>query len=248
MFRFHALSYIAKHNDPATVQKISTDIQNTQFNKDGQFREKELFLNCYKRGLDRLLKRNGDRYRDHQHLHRLTELINDVNNSLRQALEPREPFSIICHGDFNRNNMMFRYDQHSSIPVDTLLFDFGTPRYGSPALDLSFFLYLNTAQEMRENRWDDLLDTYCKTLAATVPSHIHVPDRSDLDTEMASNSLFGFAHALLFQPVQIQNGLGKINRSTLPPEEYGLIVGGEVATEYLADIIQHFVDMGYIKV
>lgn len=194
------------------------------------------------------MKLHGDQYRDHKHLHRLMELIDDINNTLRRALDPRGTFSVMCHGDVNRNNMMFQYDQRSNIPVDTLLFDFGTPCYGSPALDLSFFLYFNTTQEMRENRWDDLLDAYCDSLAATVPSHIHVPSRSNLDAEMASSACCGFLKAVFFQPCQIQNGLDQNKYRDIPLEKSILMVGGGAATEYMAHMIQHFVDMGYTKV
>lgn len=193
------------------------------------------------------MERDGDRYRDCEHLRRLSELFQDSKNTVRRALEPREPLSVMCHGDFNRNNLMFRYERHSGVPVDTLLLDFGTPRYGSPALDLSFFLYMNTTQKMRENRWNHLLDVYCDTLAANVPCHVRVPDRSELDSEMVSAAFFGFSGALFFLPIQIQNGIDNSAIET-SMENAVSTSGGETANEAMADMVRHFVDMGYTNV
>lgn len=238
---------MAKHTDPTGFQKIVEDIRIKHWTEDGEFQHKQVCISACKRGVDRVLERDGDRYQDNEHLRRLSELFQDSNNAIRRTLEPREPLSVMCHGDFNRNNLMFRYERHTGVPVDTLLLDFGTPHYGSPALDLSFFLYLNTTQKMRENRWNHLLDVYCNTLAANVPSHVRVPDRSELDSEMVSSAFFGFSHALFFLPLQIQNDSNNLAAKTTF-ENAVSTWGGETAHEAMADMVQHFVDTGYTNV
>jgi len=178
------------------------DIRDTQFDVNGQCIVKNNLLNrSGKQGLGRLFERSGDLYRDNEHLRRLNELIGDEVNSLRRALKLREPFSVVCHGDFNQNNVLFRYDE-AGLLVDVLLFDFGTPRYGS--LDISFFLYINTTQDMRESRWDDLLNEYCSTLAKSVPSVVRVPNKDEQNSEMAICVYFGFAHSSFFSPNQLK--------------------------------------------
>jgi len=201
-----------------------------------------------KRGVDRLLQRGGDVYRNNEHLRRFNVLVDDGINSLKRTMIPREPLAVVCHGDFNRNNLLFRYDE-AGLPVDVLLFDFGTPNYGSPALDLSFFVYMNTTQELRKSRWDDLLNVYCNTLAETVPSGVRVPNRAELDSEMAASAFFGFAHASFFLPFQLKPG------NTLNDElddeakvEWFLQVGGDIGTDLVADMVQHIVDMKYTNV
>jgi len=241
MFRFHGLSYTAKYKDLVRFRETIADIHETQWTNDGKWTCSTTPLYDYcKRAVDRLLKRTGDRYRDHKHLRRLVELAKVGNDSLRQTLRPREPLSVVCHGDFNRNNMLFRYDSNGK-PVDALLFDFGTSRYGSPALDLSFFLYMNTSREIREDRWDNLLDVYCETLTAAVVPGVRVPNRAELDAEMAATALFGLAHCLFFLPLQLENPVHFEAKSML-------LMGGETGTEYVADIVQHFVDSGYTDV
>ncbi|XP_022176933.1 uncharacterized protein LOC111038225 isoform X2 [Myzus persicae] len=244
--KFHGLSYTAKYKDPDRLHKIVMDLHDTQFDEEGQWIFKNNALSRFgKRGVDRLLDRRGDLYRNNKHFRRFNELIGDGDNSLRCTLVPREPFSVVCHGDFNRNNLLFRYDGEG-LPVDVLLFDFGTPRYGSPALDLSFFLYMNTTQSLRESRWDDLLNVYCLALADAVPPGIRVPNRAALEIEMTKCAYYGFAHASFFLPHQLDLNIN--DRGEMDDEEtleWFLQLGGDIGSDVVADMIQHIVDMEY---
>jgi len=225
------------------------DIRDTQFDADGQWTFKNNAIGKFgKRGLDRLIERSGDLYQNNEHLRRLKVLFEDGENSLKRVRVPQEPFSVICHGDFNRNNVLFRYDE-VGLPVDVLLFDFGTPRYGSPVFDLSFFLYMNTTQKVRGSRLDDLLNEYCLTLAKTVPSGVRVPSRAELDSEMAKCAFYGFIHASYFLPHEVETNV--VHRKDMNDEailEWLLQVGGDTGTDKVADLIQHIVDMGYTNV
>lgn len=238
--RFHALSYTAKHVDPAGFREVIADVRDTQFDPNGLWTfGKDALLRTGTLGADRLLERDGPRYRNNGHLLRFNELIADGSGSLRRALKPREPLSVLCHGDFNRNNLLFRYD--GGRLVDALPFDFATPRYGSPALDLSFFLYMNTTQSTRRHVYGDLLDAYCSALSAAVPPGCRgVPDRNDVHAEMAKSALFGFAHASFFLPYLMRLTTGQTDHAEDGDDDKG--------TEYVADMVQHLVDMGYTNV
>lgn len=246
-FRFHVLSYTAKHKDHTKFRDIISDIYNLHPKFPFQKNQNALFK-FGKRGIDNLLRRSDpDLLREHEHLRWFSEFLRNDENSLRRALEPREPFSVVCHGDFNRNNVLFRHDEAGS-PADALLFDFGTPIYGSPALDLSFFLYMNTTQTLRESRWDDLLDAYCSTVASSVPSGVRVPNRTELDSEMATCALYGFAIASFFLPMQLEQNLIPFDEKDDDQIiEIILQCGGEAGTERVAGMVQHFIDMGYAR-
>lgn len=244
-FRFHGLSYTSKHKDPVGFYRAIADIQNVEFSANGKWfmEETNALYKFGKRGVDRLLARDGGHlYRDNKHLQRFIEIIKDGDNSIGRVLRPREPLSIQCHGDFNRNNLMFKYDEDGRRPVDVLLFDFGRSKYGSPALDLSLLLYMNTNQWMRETRWDDLLDVYCSELHAAVPSGVRVPNRTELHAEMTASALYGFSHSSFFIPFMVSGFLNK--EDEIPFNE----IGGDIATEYVADMVKHFVDMGYTNI
>lgn len=201
------------------------------------------------RGVNRLLERDGDRYRDHVHMRRLNELFDDAENTIAQMLNGREPLSVICHFDYQHNNLMFQYDEHGR-PFDVLPVDFFMLHYGSPALDLSSFLYASSTQRLREKHWDDLLDTYCTALAASVPPGVYVPGRPEIDAELAATAVNGFAKALTGVPYLLRSRSDELDSlvTSDDPIEYFLALGGDLATECLADIVQHLVDMSYTNV
>lgn len=156
------------------------------------------------RGINRLLERDGDRYRDHAHIRRLYKLIDDAENTLLQTLKSHEPLSVICHLDYHSNTLMFQYDE-SGRPFDVLPIDFFMPHYGSPALDLSSFLYISTTQRLRETHWDDFLDTYCSALATSVPPGVRIPCRAEIDAEMAATAINGLAKTLASLPYMLRS-------------------------------------------
>ncbi|XP_022176931.1 uncharacterized protein LOC111038224 isoform X2 [Myzus persicae] len=246
--KFHGLSYTAKYKDPDRLQEFVKDLHDIQFDEEGKWIMNNNALSRFgKRGIDQLLERSGDLYRDNEQLRKFNVIIGDGNKWLRHARVPREPFSVVCHGDFNRNNMLFRYDGEG-LPVDVLLFDFGTPRYGSPALDLSFFLYMNTTQSLRESRWDDLLNVYCLALADAVPPGVRVPNRAELDFEMAKCAYYGFAHASFFLNHQLErNFIDNVDMDDEETLEWFLQLGGGKGSDIVADMVQHIVDMEYMN-
>jgi len=64
-------------------------------------------------------------------------------------------FSVILHGDYNRNNVLFRYEENTA--VDLKFIDFQEVKYGSPAIDLSFFMYMNVHPNLFENGFNEKL-------------------------------------------------------------------------------------------
>ncbi|XP_022176945.1 uncharacterized protein LOC111038231 [Myzus persicae] len=246
--KYHGLSYTAKHKDLGRFRDIIGCIKEVQFN--GQLMSQNNLLKSFgQRGMKLLLERDGDRYRDHVHMRRLNELFDDAKNTMMQTLKVREPFSVICHLDYHRDTLMFQYDECGR-PFDALTIDFTMPHYGSPALDLSSFLYTSTAQQMRESHWDDLLDIYCSTLAKCVPPGVRVPNRAEIDAEMAATAINGLAKAFTGVPYFLRSRTDELDMlmTSDDPMDYFLALGGDVATECLADTVQHLVDMGYTDV
>jgi thiamine kinase-like enzyme len=87
----------------------------------------------------------------------LQELVNCFDDFKKLAIyleSGEEPTAVLCHGDFCSNNILF------SEGLAVKFVDLQKASYASPAMDLSFFLYLNTSPETREKHWDDLLESY----------------------------------------------------------------------------------------
>lgn len=72
---------------------------------------------------------------------------------MQRFLRDDKVFSVILHGDYNRNNVLFKYEKvgDDDIPIDLRFIDFQEVRYGSPAIDLSFFLFMNMEPSVMEN-------------------------------------------------------------------------------------------------
>ncbi|XP_022176938.1 uncharacterized protein LOC111038227 isoform X2 [Myzus persicae] len=249
--KFHGLSYTAKHKDPGRINDFLKNVHSIHLDGNGHWMSQhDIFKKCGKRGVDRLLERDGDKYRDHARIRRLNELLDDPDKTLMQTLHAREPLSVICHGDYHRNTLLFQYDDHGR-PFDAIAIDFSTIHYGSPALDLSSFLYISTTQRMRELHWDDLLDIYCGALAKSVLPGVLVPSRAEIDAEVAEIAINAFAKASFYLPFMLcdtgSNSLDTLATSD-DPVDYFLALGGDMATECIADMVQHFVSMGYTDV
>lgn len=68
-------------------------------------------------------------------------------------------FATFLHGDFNRNNVLFHENDEGQ--VDNIkMIDFQEMRYGTIAIDLSFFLYMNTPSAGRNEIFPKLLRRY----------------------------------------------------------------------------------------
>ena len=84
---------------------------------------------------------------------RMKNCLEHAGQHFVDLMQPEEPLAVLCHGDFCRNNILFRYD--SGKTCDAVFFDFQQVKYASPAIDLSVFMYLNTSSELRNQHWDN---------------------------------------------------------------------------------------------
>lgn len=67
------------------------------------------------------------------------------------------PYSVINHGDCWIPNFLITYAADGTTPLATKLIDFQLARHSSPVLDISFFIYSGTSQELREQHYESLL-------------------------------------------------------------------------------------------
>lgn len=75
-----------------------------------------------------------------------------------------EPYSIVVHGDMWSNNTMFKFNKQNK-PRKICLIDWQLSRYGSPALDIVYYIFLNTTRELRGRNYNIYLKTYHESLS-----------------------------------------------------------------------------------
>jgi hypothetical protein len=164
----------------------------------------------------------------------------------------------MCHGDFCRNNILFRYD--SGKPCDVILFDFQTVKYASPAIDLSLFMYLNMSSELRAQHWDDLFGEYHATLTGTLAEILGcsveelLPDYGleEFHKEFVGHCLYGYMICSFFLPEMLVQQKDQVDHEILFKKslnevaDMSINLGGEPASQKLAEILKHLASIGAI--
>ncbi|XP_052863303.1 uncharacterized protein LOC128269939 [Anopheles cruzii] len=83
-------------------------------------------------------------------------------------------FNVLNHNDIWVNNMMFRYARKEGNLEDVLLLDYQLSFFGSPGVDLNFFLFGSLKPEVRSAHTPELVQVYHTTLRTTL-ERLHYP-------------------------------------------------------------------------
>jgi hypothetical protein len=211
--RFHALSYGTKKKDFRSFEeRVVAQI------RDGRRFVKKQTSDAITEGYQITLGNTAlmvfDKFNEKQReegglytekLERVRRRVENCPELIRELLVPEEPLAVLCHGDFNRNNIMFRYDSDNK-PCDVKLIDFQTPFYASPAIDLSFFLFVNASPELWATRWNDMFSVYHRTLLDALSEFLNCfqdtlqPEfsREAFECQFSKYLLYGFLLATSF--------------------------------------------------
>lgn len=253
--RFHSYSYRAKGQDLKGFQALGRWFHDAQ----GELAHRwPNFMDSHGlRGLKPL--RHDPRYSSQ--LATIEKYLQNSGDFIRQwnTSEQDQPMSVLCHGDYLRGNIMFRYE--NGRPVEQKMIDLATPRLASPAIDLGGVLYLNADQQTRNQHWDRLIDAYYEGLIE-VFGRDEMPSRDSILNEFKVRALYAYFIASYFLPRVLGCDLGKPDFFELVPPEYASnrevdlpnnvyqkiceIWGGEETTEALADILRDMIDRGFI--
>lgn len=66
---------------------------------------------------------------------------------------------VFLHGDMWTNNLMFKYDAEG-VPIDVIILDFQFCCHATPAIDLFYFFFASTSDEIRQNCLDEYMHYY----------------------------------------------------------------------------------------
>ncbi|XP_069697853.1 uncharacterized protein [Periplaneta americana] len=183
--RFHALSYATKNKDfEGYKQHVVTKLADARryFDKsttDFSIDRYSTFLKYTTRimllELNKLQLEDGRLYTEK--IMKLCEKLESYQELFYELMTPKEPLAVLCHGDFNRNNMLFCYDS-TNRPVGVKILDFQTPYYASPAIDLGLVLLLNSTPELLSTEWDNLFCEYNGILRKTLSDFLECSEES----------------------------------------------------------------------
>ncbi|XP_058452726.1 uncharacterized protein LOC131431180 [Malaya genurostris] len=182
---------------------------------------------------------------------------------LMQKFLKRDEYSVILHGDYNRNNVLFKYENGK--PTDLRMIDFQENRYGTPSIDLTFFMCMSMPTGLRERLWNPLLKQYHDSLIMTLTGILKCkPDDQRLEPYTFENfqkhlskfGLYGGIVAAHFLPWMIcpEEECAQLSfhfaKDLNSPEmkHWTMVCGGEAVDKRLVEIFRHLSQQGYFSI
>lgn len=182
--RFHGLSFVIRDQSPKLFEELSSVLEETYYANRlkpwyNDFMNKQIEV-----ALDAVEKIYGGTIVEERAKKFLTE--GSLYDKMAKLTHPRNRFSVIGHGDCWVPNFLIHSTKVAEqvIPVKAKMIDFQLARFASPAIDLAFFIYSCTTEELRTQHYDDLIKAY----------HTSV---SELISDFGSNPEYLFPFAAL---------------------------------------------------
>ncbi|GJQ84392.1 hypothetical protein Trydic_g3869 [Trypoxylus dichotomus] len=178
-----------------------------------------------------------------------------VREKLRKGFE--DPYAMVNHGDSWMNNMLFKYEDETAptSPIDVCLLDFQLARCGSPAFDLSYFIFSSTEKELRDRHYDELIDVYyqslCKQLVALGSSPGKMLPFDVLQEHLKRYSVVGYfltqlvLHIMLSDAEETPDFQSSLNDDNISEALDYKSKNEEFYSRRIKDIVVDFVEKGY---
>jgi hypothetical protein len=202
------MSLALKLLNPKTFQKIRDSIEEVIYVQDAARIFSVYFENSLKMATECLRSVSHNDGSFDADIKKIDGFSGNVFRIMSELVKPKEPWSVICHGDCWSNNFLFRYSQARQVEEVRLL-DLQIARYASPAIDILHFLYTSTQAGMRRRHYDQLLRIYHSTLNDTVRrlmvgspygnTEVFLPFQQ-LQDELEKHRIYGFFNALSLLP------------------------------------------------
>lgn len=173
--RFHGECYGLKEQQRDLFESITGKFKEARYGADiGDLK----WLEIMKTGPVRALKATRESIFNElipdEFLQKLAKLGEDPWEYSKKRVVPEEPLAVICHGDYLRNNIAFKFDDEETPdkPTHAMMFDFQTLRYASPMIDLCTFMANSTGYDVRQKHFETVFKAYHDELVQTLCSII----------------------------------------------------------------------------
>lgn len=245
--QFHGISFAFRDQKPAQFKELM-DIESNHIK--GLFaipNAREFLERTYKKAISTLAPHESNLIKKMQYLHDTLELQLRAATDLKSA----ETLSVLNHGDFWNNNLMFKATRTETDRVAFI--DWQTCQFCSPATDVAYYLYSSTEQQLRDDHFDDLLYVYYVSLAETIErlgsNATHLITFEQFMEQFHKFAIYG----LLMAPLTVQAITLSID--DIPqgePQNYEdrvkRFMGTSVTDRYkvrMSDVIRDFFNRGY---
>lgn len=264
--QIHAASYALKIQNREKFDEFVGTFKAYPFSREG----KSMFDALYDISLDRLFHHVTTTDQDSDYLTAVRKLhgkyIATPSQLLQDFMIDDPVFNIIVHGDYNRNNVMFKYESDGGFedPVGLKIYDFQWIKYGSPVLDLSFYMYMNLDPAIRESSWDRILKFYHETLLSSIAKILKCGEDDerlaqfnlkDFLLHFSNYAFYGCTISTWFLPVMLsdletcKNIEIELNKDMFSKEskDVCMTAGGLDGMKRVNDNVKHAYEKGYMK-
>ncbi|XP_068624060.1 uncharacterized protein [Battus philenor] len=249
--QFHALSFAMRDQEPEEFYKICNAVSET-------YCDLRLW-NWYKRFWNRICKIAIDavekEYPDSIYLKKVKDFaVPQTYFKMIYAIKDKKN-AVISHGDPWTNNFLYRYKNNDV--TSAKIIDFQLTRYSSPVLDLSYFVYNSTGQELRQQYYNDLLKYYYEVLSTQIKGMGSDPVRiypwDVFMDEVKRYSCFGLGSSFEMTPLIVLDPEDAIDLEIEGNKEVNIDdiwklgpIKTKEGRQRAADNVVHCVDNGYI--
>jgi len=249
--RFHGKGYVMKEMQREKFFDIVAQIQEVRFEKRME--------NIYEFGTNILTLRVVEYLRSQGHdavfCDKMEAVFSNLYDRLLKMVQPLEPLATLCHGDFTLQNILFKTKNDGQ--YRTMLIDFALIMYSTPAVDLSTYFFLNCSNEMRKDKFSEIMWAYHDALKEYLLDagikDIEKYSYNALLDEFRRGALIGYVGMCANVPIL----LGHLSPETLVQDIIDLgplesmkkqkYVGGDEVSKILADTLLHMRDLGCLK-
>ncbi|GJQ84391.1 hypothetical protein Trydic_g3868 [Trypoxylus dichotomus] len=198
--KLHAISFALRDQDPELFGKLAESTVEAVFNKKDIDRErkKEHMAKYHNKVLESLHPEE-----DSVAIEKYKKYVENDVEIFADLFDNQNKYSVIGHGDSWVNNMLFRYENsdHPDRPTRICLLDWQLCRYGSPAFDLSYFVFTCTDEILRQRHYDNMIKLYYHSLCQHLADLGSDPEQlfpfEALESELKRASIFGLYMSIM---------------------------------------------------
>lgn len=254
MGRLHGIGLALAHQEPKTFEESVGKLEETYYRenlRDWYMGFLRLAINVARDSVSKTYP--GTKYESIAYKFLQDELIYSQQIKL---VRTRGKLSTIIHGDCWTPNFLTKY-QRDGTPEAVKVIDYQLTRCASIALDISFFIYSCTSQELREKHYTSLLKCYHESACALIKDLGSDPDEvlpfDELLTELKSFARFGLGMGIESLPMSLIEDnevadLDAIQENAILTDVWDITPFEEPEKrKRIADIFKHAIDEGYIE-
>ncbi|KAF5285447.1 hypothetical protein FQR65_LT02287 [Abscondita terminalis] len=195
--KLHALSFAMRLHKPNLFKKLVEHAGESFFpifertNKDnGYWKQGEKILLTIDQVKEKSLYEKFEKF--------VTNMSDLIQNLLKSNFT--SPHGVINHGDCWLKNYLFKYNTYYT-PIQVCILDWQLSNYGSPVIDLAYFIYSCTEKELRDKYYEILIEDYYNTFSTILTEMGGKPEQQfsfkTLQDHLKKYSVFGLYAALI---------------------------------------------------